>query len=225
MERSSMDKNRLEILLNLEKRLAYHFREINLLSTALTHRSYVNENKQLAVSDNERFEFLGDSVLGVCVSDLIIKKYITFPEGTLTQIRSALVNEKHLAQLARNLQIGDCLLLGRGEDSSGSRTKDSFLANAFEAVIAAVYLDSGFDNAKNIITKLIEPLLEDDNSSSEYFDYKTALQELCQKRYKTVPIYMVIDSTGPDHVKTFQVKIVIVNKLSEIGRASCRERV
>jgi ribonuclease III len=218
-----MDKKRQEILHNLEERLACHFHDINLLSIALTHRSYVNENKQLAASDNERFEFLGDSVLGVCVSDLIIKKYVTFPEGTLTQIRASLVNEKHLAQLARNLQIGDCLLLGRGEESAGSRDKDSFLANAFEAVIAAVYFDSGFDNTKTIITKLIEPLLEGDNSTSEYFDYKTALQEFCQKRYKTVPIYMVIDSTGPDHAKTFQVKIVIVNKLTEIGSGKSKK--
>jgi ribonuclease-3 len=218
-----MDKNRLEILHNLEERLAYHFREINLLSTALTHRSYVNENKQLAISDNERFEFLGDAVLGLSVSDLIIKKYVTFPEGTLTQIRASLVNEKHLAQLAGHLQLGDCLLLGHGEDSSGSRTKDSFLANAFEAVIAAVYLDSDFDNVKAIITKLIEPLLEDDNLFSEYFDYKTALQELCQKRYKTVPVYMVIDSKGPDHAKTFEVKIVIINKLTEIGSGKSKK--
>lgn len=212
-----MDQNRLKILHDLEEILAYRFRDINLLSTALTHRSYVNENKHLAFSDNERFEFLGDSVLGVCVSDLIIKKYVTYPEGTLTQIRAELVNEKHLAQLARNLQIGNCLLLGRGEESSGSRTKDSFLANAFEAVIAALYLDSDFNNAKTIITKLIEPLLKDDNSCSEYFDYKTALQELCQKRYKTTPLYMVTGSTGPDHDKKFEVKVVIVNKLTETG--------
>jgi ribonuclease III len=218
-----MDKKRLTALHNLEERIAYNFRDINLLSTALTHRSYVNENKQMAVFDNERFEFLGDSVLGICVSDLIIKKYVSFPEGTLTQIRASLVNEKQLAQFARNLQIGDGLLLGRGEESSGSRTKDSFLANAFEAVIAAVYLDSKFDNAKIIITKLIEPLLEDDSSGSEYFDYKTALQELCQKRYKTVPIYMVIDSKGPDHAKTFNVKIVIVNKLTEIGSGTSKK--
>jgi ribonuclease III len=223
MERSSMDKNRLDILRNLEERLTYHFRDIDLLSTALTHRSYVNENQQMAASDNERFEFLGDSVLGVCVSDLIIKKYVTSPEGTLTQIRAALVNEKQLAQLARNLQMGDCLLLGRGEESSGSRAKDSFLANAFEAVIAAVYLDSDFENAKTIITKLIEPLLEDDNVSSDYFDYKTALQELCQKKYKTVPIYMVIDSTGPDHSKIFEVKVVIVNKITETGSGKSKK--
>jgi ribonuclease III len=218
-----MDKNRLEILHNLEERLAYHFREINLLSTALTHRSYVNENKQLVVSDNERFEFLGDAILGLSVSDLIIKKYVTLPEGTLTQIRSSLVNEKHLAQLARNFKLGDCLLLGRGEENSGSRTKDSFLANAFEAVIAAVYLDSDFDTTNNIITKLIEPLLENDNSSSEYFDYKTALQELCQKRYKTIPIYMIIDSKGPDHSKIFEVKLVIVNKLTETGSGKSKK--
>ena len=98
-------------------------------------------------------EFLGDSVLGLCVSDLIIKKYVNYPEGTLTQVRAALVNEKHLAQLGRNLQIGDWLLLGRGEENSDSRDKDSFLANAFEAIIAAIYLDSGFDEVKTIITK------------------------------------------------------------------------
>ncbi|MDD5343701.1 MAG: ribonuclease III [Smithella sp.] len=218
-----MDQDRLNTLHDLEEKFSYCFRDINLLSTALTHRSYVNENKQLAVSDNERFEFLGDSVLGVCVSDLIIKKYVTFPEGTLTQIRAALVNEKQLAQLARNLQIGDCLLLGRGEESSGSRTKDSFLANAFEAVIAAIYLDSDFDNAKIIITKLIEPLLKDDNLSSEYFDYKTALQELCQKRYRTTPLYTVTGSTGPDHDKNFEVKVVIVNKLTETGTGKSKK--
>jgi ribonuclease-3 len=218
-----MDQKRLNILHDLENKLAYRFRDINLLSTALTHRSYVNENKQLSSSDNERFEFLGDSILGTCVSDLIIKKYVTYPEGTLTQIRAALVNEKQLAELARNLQIGDCLLLGRGEESSGSRTKDSFLANAFEAVIAALYLDSDFNNAKTIITRLIEPILKDDNSGTEYFDYKTALQELCQKRYKTTPLYMVTASTGPDHNKIFEVKVIIVNKLTESGTGKSKK--
>ena len=218
-----MDQNRLNTLHDLEEKFSYCFRDINLLSTALTHRSYVNENKQRAVSDNERFEFLGDSVLGVCVSDLIIKKHVTFPEGTLTQIRAALVNEKQLAQLARNLQIGDCLLLGRGEDSSGSRTKDSFLANAFEAIVAAVYLDAGFNGVKDMITNLIEPLLEGDNLTSDYFDYKTALQERCQKRYKTTPIYIVVDSTGPEHARIFEVRVVIINKLTEYGSGKSKK--
>jgi ribonuclease III len=218
-----MDKKRLEILHDLEGKITYRFSDINLLSTALTHRSYVNENQQQAVSDNERLEFLGDSVLGLCVSDLIIKRYVNSPEGTLTQVRAALVNEKHLAQLARNLQIGDCLLLGRGEENSESRDKDSFLANAFEAVIAAVYLDSGFEEVKNIIMKLIEPLLADDNPSSDYFDYKTALQEICQKKYKSTPLYMVTGSTGPDHDKNFEVKVVIVNKLTETGTGKSKK--
>ena len=218
-----MDKKRLEILHDLEGKITYRFSDINLLSTALTHRSYVNENQQQAVSDNERMEFLGDSVLGLCVSDLIIKRYVSSPEGTLTQVRAALVNEKHLAQLARNLQIGDCLLLGRGEENSESRDKDSFLANAFEAVIAAVYLDSGFEEVKNIIMKLIEPLLADDNPSSDYFDYKTALQELCQKKYKSTPLYMITGSTGPDHDKNFEVKVVIVNKLTETGTGKSKK--
>jgi len=218
-----MDKKRLELLHDLEGKITYPFSDINLLSTALTHRSYVNENKQQAVSDNERMEFLGDSVLGLCVSDLIIKKYVNYPEGTLTQVRAALVNEKHLAQLGRNLQIGDCLLLGRGEENSDSRDKDSFLANAFEAIIAAIYLDSGFDEVKTIITKLIEPLLKDDNVSSDYFDYKTALQELCQRKYKTTPLYMVTGSNGPDHDKKFEVKVVIVNKLTETGSGKSKK--
>jgi ribonuclease III len=218
-----MDENRLKNLHDLEKRLAHRFRDINLLSTALTHRSYVNENQQLSVSDNERFEFLGDSVLGLCVSDLIVKRYADFPEGALTKIRAALVNEKNLAQLAGNLQIGDCLLIGHGEESSGSRAKDSFLANSFEAVIAAIYLDSDFNDVRTIITKLIEPLLEDDNLSSEHFDYKTALQELCQKKYKAIPIYMVTDSTGPDHNKIFAVKVIVVNKLTEFGSGKSKK--
>jgi ribonuclease III len=223
MKKASADKNRLDIMHDLEKRLAYSFRDINLLSTALTHRSYVNENQQLAVSDNERFEFLGDSVLGLCVSDLLVKKYVDSPEGDLTKIRASLVNEKNLAQLARDLKIGDFLLIGRGEENAGSRAKDSFLADSLEAVVAAVYLDSDFDKVRTIITKLIEPLLQDDNLSSEYFDYKTALQELCQKRYKTIPIYMVADSTGPDHDKNFSVKVIIVNKLTEFGSGKSKK--
>ena len=207
----------MKILKGLEKRLGYRFRDLNLLSTALTHSSYVNENQQLSVSNNERFEFLGDSVLGVCVSDLLVRRYIDFAEGDLTKIRAALVNEKNLAWMARDLNIGDCLLIGRGEENAGSRDKDSFLADAFEAVIAAVYLDSGFCKIKDFIIKLIEPLLEKDNLPVAYFDYKTALQELCHERYKTTPVYQLIDSSGPEHAKIFEARVVITNKLTEQG--------
>jgi len=218
-----MDQDRLEILHRLEKKLSYSFHDIGLLSTSLTHRSYVNENQQSGVSDNERFEFLGDSILGACVSDLIIKKYSGLSEGDLTKIRSVLVCEENLAEIARYLQMGDCLLIGRGEENAGSRNKDSFLANALEAVVAALYLDSDYNNVKDIIYELFKSLLEKDNLKTDYSDYKTALQELCQKKYKTTPMYMVVDSSGPEHAKVFEVRVVIINKLTEYGRGRSKK--
>ncbi|HPK54053.1 MAG TPA: ribonuclease III [Smithellaceae bacterium] len=216
-EKSVPDERRREVLRKLEKRLAYKFRDITLLETALTHRSYANENPQLAANDNERYEFLGDAILGLCVSDLLLQKYPDFSEGTLSKIRAALVNEKPLAQLAQKTDIGQCLKLGRGEEISGGRTKESLLANALEAVIAAIYLDSGFGRTKTVLKKMIEPLINDDSLRAQYFDYKTALQEFCQKKYKAAPIYMIVDSCGPEHAKTFEVKVIIAGKVMQSG--------
>lgn len=218
-----MDKSRREVLKKLEERLDYRFRDVDLLVTALTHRSYVNENRQPGVSDNERLEFLGDSVLGLCVSDLLIKKYVDGSEGDLTKMRSVLVGEKNLAQLARGLQIGNCLLIGRGEENAGSRARDSFLANAFEAVVAAVYLDSGYENVRAVVKKLIEPFLEKETLPSDYFDYKTLLQEFCQRKFKTIPMYLLADTSGPEHAKVFEVKVVIVDKLTAIGTGTSKK--
>jgi len=218
-----MDKSRREVLKKLEERLDYRFRDVDLLVTALTHRSYVNENRQPGVSDNERLEFLGDSVLGLCVSDLLIKKYVDGSEGDLTKMRSVLVGEKNLAQLARELQIGNCLLIGRGEENAGSRARDSFLANAFEAVVAAVYLDSGYENVRAVVKKLIEPFLEKETLPSDYFDYKTLLQEFCQRKFKTIPMYLLADTSGPEHAKVFEVKVVIVDKLTAIGTGTSKK--
>ncbi|HQL98117.1 MAG TPA: ribonuclease III [Smithella sp.] len=218
-----MDKSRREVLKKLEERLDYRFRDVDLLVTALTHRSYVNENRQPGVSDNERLEFLGDSVLGLCVSDLLIKKYVDGSEGDLTKMRSVLVGEKNLAQLARELQIGNCLLIGRGEENAGSRARDSFLANAFEAVVAAVYLDSGYENVRAVVRKLIEPFLEKETLPSAYFDYKTLLQEFCQRKFKTIPMYLLADTSGPEHAKVFEVKVVIVDKLTAIGTGTSKK--
>ncbi|HPK22124.1 MAG TPA: ribonuclease III [Smithella sp.] len=218
-----MDKSRREVLKKLEERLDYRFRDVDLLVTALTHRSYVNENRQPGVSDNERLEFLGDSVLGLCVSDLLIKKYVDGSEGDLTKMRSVLVGEKNLAQLARGLQIGNCLLIGRGEENAGSRARDSFLANAFEAVVAAVYLDSGYENVRAVVRKFIEPFLEKETLPSAYFDYKTLLQEFCQRKFKTIPMYLLADTSGPEHAKVFEVKVVIVDKLTAIGTGTSKK--
>src|SRR5512145_1916659 len=157
-----MNEARQNQLNALEEKLCYTFRNMELLSTALTHRSYVNENPQLSLADNERLEFLGDAVLELGVSDLLIKKYPDIDEGTLTKFRSLLVNEKPLAALAAQLGLGERLLLGRGEENSGGPTKESLLANALEAVIAAVYLDSGFSKTRSMIKKLMKPLMDDE---------------------------------------------------------------
>jgi ribonuclease III len=217
MEKSSMDENRLKYLQDLEERLNYRFRDIDLLSIALTHRSYVNENPYPPLADNERFEFLGDAVLGLCVSDLLINKYVDFSEGTLSKIRAGIVNEKPLAELASSLQLGDCLLLGKGEENSGGRAKDSLLANSLEAVIAAIYLDFGFNEVKTVLEIILAPLLEDSVLLSQNFDYKTALQEFCQKRYKIAPVYTIIDSSGPDHAKIFEVQVTVADKMPQTG--------
>ena len=218
-----MGNDRLKRLTALQEKLHYAFRNMDLLSTALTHRSHVNENPKLGASDNERLEFLGDAVLGLCVSDLLMKKHADFDEGTLSKIRSLLVNEKPLADLAAELGLGDCLLLGRGEDHSGGRTKESLLANALEAVIAAIYLDSSFSKTKTIIKKLMGPLLNDEALNAQCFDYKTALQELCQKKYKSAPLYTLLESSGPDHDKTFEVEVTVGPDIRQIGHGKSKK--
>ncbi|MEE9912445.1 MAG: ribonuclease III [Deltaproteobacteria bacterium] len=218
-----MDKDRLKQLTDLEETLSYAFRNRDLLSTALTHRSYVNENPQLSAGDNERLEFLGDAVLGLCVSDLLMRRYTDFDEGTLSKIRSLLVNEKPLADLAAKLGLGDCLLLGRGEEHSGGRSKESLLANALEAVIAAIYLDSGFVKTRTVLRKLLQPLMNDEAMNAQCFDYKTALQELCQKKFKSAPQYTVLNASGPDHDKTFEVEVVAGDTIRHVGRGKSKK--
>jgi ribonuclease III len=218
-----MDNDRLQRLTALQEKLSYDFRNMDLLSTALTHRSYVNENPPSGASDNERLEFLGDAVLGLCVSDLLMKKHADFDEGTLSKIRSLMVNEKPLADLAAQLGLGDCLLLGRGEEHSGGRAKESLLANAFEAVIAAIYLDSSFSKTKTLIRRLMKPLMNDQALAAQSFDYKTALQELCQKKYKSAPFYTLLAESGPDHDKIFEIEVAVGDSVREIGRGKSKK--
>lgn len=218
-----MNNDRTKKLAELQERISYSFRDPELLSTALTHRSYVNENPQTGGEDNERLEFLGDAVLGLCVSDLLMKKYPEFDEGTLSKIRSALVNEKPLAALASQLGLGDCLLLGRGEEHSGGRAKESLLANALEAVIAAIYLDSGFSKVKILLRRLMKPLMKDEAIAAQCPDYKTALQELCQKKFKTAPVYTLLAESGPEHEKVFEMEVVIGDDIRQIGRGRSKK--
>lgn len=212
-----MNRERLEQLAGLERALGYKFNDPSFLECALTHRSFANENPDLLVQDNERLEFLGDAVLTLCITDMLMKKFPECTEGDLSKIRSSIVNERPLAGIARELRIGDYLLLGKGEDISGGRSKSSLLANALEAIIAAVYCDTGFAGAFDFIGKRFHPLLETGVADVLYRDYKTSLQETTQNRFRVIPRYSVIREYGPDHDKVFQVRVSIGDVVSTAG--------
>lgn len=212
-----MTDERFSQLRDFQQTLAYNFNDINLLDNALIHRSFVNENPALSYKDNERLEFLGDAVIGLCISDMVIKKFPEYAEGQLSKLRAYIVNEQSLAVLARKLNIGDYILLGKGEESSGGRTKTSILSNAFEAVMASIYCDSGFEKAYKFLENLFDPLIEEGTKSLVYKDYKTALQEICQNRYKETPKYTVIREFGPDHDKVFEIGLNVAGMITATG--------
>ncbi|HPC04426.1 MAG TPA: ribonuclease III [Syntrophales bacterium] len=208
---------RRERLRDLERNLSIRFGNAVLLDTALTHRSFVNENQDPPREDNERLEFLGDAVLELCVSDLLVRMHPDFSEGRLSKLRASLVNEQPLATMAESFDVGSYLLLGRGEEASGGRTKPSILANAFEAILAAVYLDRGYDEAYRFIERVFGPLLRKDSPDPLYRDYKTNLQEACQSRFRVIPRYMLLHEYGPDHDKIFHVRLTVADILTATG--------
>ncbi len=187
------------------------------MDNALTHRSYANENPLLGIQDNERMEFLGDAVLELGVSDMLMKKFPSYTEGQLSKLRASVVNEQPLAELARRFGLGEHLLLGKGEEISGGRDKNSLLANTFEALIAAVYLDGGFTCALLVVNRLFAPLVAEGTQELIYRDYKTALQELSQNRFKEMPQYTLVSEAGPDHNKIFTVTMAIPGVLETAG--------
>jgi ribonuclease-3 len=218
-----MTDERLLSLNRLQEKLAYYFRDAGLLNNALIHRSFVNENLTLCLRDNERLEFLGDSVIGLCTSVILMKQYPDFTEGQLSKMRASIVNEHSLAALAKNHDIGEFLLLGRGEENSGGRMKTSMLSNAFEAVIAAIYLDSGFEEACQFIKRVFEPLIARETGTSIYRDYKTALQEICQNRFKDIPRYTLTAESGPDHDKIFEVSLSVAGIITATGTGKSKK--
>jgi ribonuclease III len=212
-----MNEERVRTLKGLEESLGWHFADITLLDNALTHRSFVNENIASTCRDNERLEFLGDAVLELTVSDMLMRKFPDHAEGQLSKLRASVVNEQPLAELARRFGIGGHLLLGKGEEGSGGRMKSSLLANAFESVIAAMYLDGGFDRTAAFIGRLFEPLIEEGGVSTVYRDYKTTVQEITQLLFREMPRYMVISATGPDHDKHFETRLMIGERVIATG--------
>ncbi len=196
-------------LQDLEKKLEYSFQDKNKLLLAMTHSSYSNESKTKKKENNERLEFLGDAVLEVTVSDYLYRTYPDYPEGKLTKLRSALVCEFTLAKTAREIQLGNYLLLSKGEDLTGGRERDSILSDAFEAVIGAIYMDGGMEYAAAFIQK---QLLTDIESKTLFYDAKTILQEMVQSADSERLQYHLIKESGPDHDKKFLVEVLINQK-------------
>lgn len=189
---------------SLEKKLGYTFRDRSLLSEALNHSSYANEHRSAEVCSNERLEFLGDSVLGFVTAEFLFKTYGKLPEGDLTRIRAALVCEQSLYEVAKFLDLGQYLKLGKGEEAGGGRQRQSILADATEAVFAAVYLDGGMERVRELICRV---LLSRAPAAEERRDYKTTLQEIVQRRSGQVLTYHMVDESGPDHNKTFLFQV------------------
>ena len=210
-------------LSRLQKLLRIRMKDILLLDHALTHRSFANENNDGSY-DNERLEYLGDSVLGLIVNEYLFKKFDKYHEGDLAKIKSTVVSEEVLSLVAHELVLGDYLLLGKGEEISGGRLRDSILANAVEALIGAMYLDSGLKRTKECVLALLKSHIEKINRMEYLRDPKTALQELVQKRFREKPVYEVVGETGPDHQKEFIVRLVVHNREILQGKGTSKRR-
>jgi len=204
-------------------KLGYVFRQQDYIQQALCHRSYANEQPDASLPDNERFEFLGDAVLSLVIGHMLMDRFPEIDEGDLSRMRAALVNEHRLAALARDLDLGSAILLGKGEELTQGRQKSSILADTMEAVIAAVYLDGGFDCVFNIIETLLGPFLDDMADGHGVGDHKSRLQELAQTMFKQVPSYQVVKETGPDHEKTFHVCLT-VSHFEACGKGHSKKR-
>ena len=200
-------------LKEFQVQIGYEFKNEHLLTQALMHSSYANEKHMKKLSDNERLEFLGDAVLELTSSEFLFANYPDLTEGELTKLRASIVCEPTLAICAKEIQLGDYLLLGRGEDLTGGRNRKSILSDALEAVIGAIYLDGGFANAKEFVHKYI---MTDIEHKHLFYDSKTILQEVVQGAHQQL-CYVLLEETGPDHDKSFTVGVVIDGKEISMG--------
>jgi ribonuclease-3 len=217
-----MRSNKSILLQGLQKRIAYRFRDMQFLTQALTHRSFLHERSEEG-EDNERLEFLGDSVIELAVSHLLLRRFPRLAEGGLSKARAFLVKEATLASLARSVRLGKAMRLGRGEEDTGGREKDSILAGGLEALVAAVYLDGGYAKGFRLIEGLYDPFLEELKGELKDQDYKTRLQEYMQRHGNTTPRYLVTAEKGPAHAKTFEVRIGVNGKAYGTGRGKSKK--
>ena len=220
---SVANNERKKALKVLQKKIHYRFKSLDLLDQGLRHKSYVHENIEAGGQDNERLEFLGDAVLDLVISHLIMDRHPDYPEGNLSRLRAAVVNETRLAKIAGELALGDYILLGKGEEMTGGRQKSSILAAALEAILATVYLDGGFKKAWQVISQLFSFHLDQAEQEGFYQDFKTKLQEFSQEALKATPRYLVVKEFGPDHDKVFGVKVMIQDKVAGVGAGKSKK--
>lgn len=217
-----IQQNNSKRIARVEHGLGYTFRDKALLLEALTHKSYYHENKGRAALYNERLEFLGDSVIGLIVVEYLFLHERSYTEAVLAKIKSYIVSEAVFAELAASLSLGECILLGKGERSTGGMSKKSILADTFEAVIGAVYCDAGFDTTRGVVHGLFRHRIDNAISSGDFFDYKTELQEKSQLLYGTLPEYRIIRQEGEEHERIFTVAVYLGGR--QLGAGSGRRK-
>lgn len=208
---------------NLATILGYSFNNQELIFQAFRHPSYVYEKDDLGISDNQRLEFLGDAVINLAISHLLMESFPDMKEGDLSKYRASLVSESGLYHIAHELKLGDYLLLGKGEEQTNGRKKPSIITDAFEALIGAIYLDGGFPEALRIIAKLFSPSLNTINLGKSINDFKTELQEYSQDTFQSPPEYRIEKETGPDHNKTFYVSVYLKENLMGKGKGKSKK--
>ena len=198
-------------LLDLEHKLNYYFNDRNLLKNALLHKSLGNERKEYKNQNNERLELLGDAVLDLIVAEYLYKNYKNASEGTIAKLKAMIVSEPILAKISRQIGVGKFLMLSRGEVMSGGRNRESILADSFEAILGAVYIDSNLDDARNFTLSHIKRYIDHIEENEDILDFKSILQEYVQKEFRTVPTYELIAERGPDHMKEFEIQVIVGN--------------
>lgn len=198
-------------LLDLEHKLNYYFNDRNLLKNALLHKSLGNERKEYKNQNNERLELLGDAVLDLIVAEYLYKNYRNASEGTIAKLKAMIVSEPILAKISRQIGVGKFLMLSRGEVISGGRNRESILADSFEAILGAVYIDSNLDEARVFALSHIKQYIDHIEENEDILDFKSILQEYVQKEFKTVPTYELVAERGPDHMKEFEIQVIVGN--------------
>lgn len=209
--------------MSLEERIGYTFKNRKQLRIALSHSSYINEEKLSGYQSNERLEFLGDSVLSLITSEYLYKEYTKLPEGKLTKIRASVVCERSLCEFSRAIDLGEELMLGKGEENSNGRDRDSILADAFEALLAAIYLDGGMEQARNFALRFLVPSIKAACEGKLFKDYKTSLQEIVQKNHEETLQYQLVRESGPDHAKIFEVNVLLNTNVIGNGRGKSKK--